>query len=230
MDMGNAKKKKSHSISSEKLTKGEDVTAIINCTYGYTAPIGQLNIETHFEEIIALTGQNGSGKSTVLQTIAGELHPLTGEVLIATNSTRRGDQRYMSPSTPDGSGLVNLVSGPEFLPDLTLREHLYLIMQANSIDESSAETLLSPWKITELLDYLPGKLSSGQRQRANIALQLLNDRIILALDEPERHLDKDWIETLGQELVKYSKRSKSVILATHSPYLTDIATRKIQLK
>lgn len=228
--MEDSKNNTQRNIPRKKTTIREDVTAIINCTYGYTTPLGELNFEAHFGDIIALTGQNGSGKPTVLQTIAGELHPLAGEILVAANAGRPGVQGYVSPSTPDGSGLVNLVSGPEFLPDLTLREHLYLIMQANSIDETSVETLLSPWKITELLDYLPGKLSSGQRQRANIALQLLNDRVILALDEPERHLDKDWIETLGQQLVKYSKKSKTIILATHSPYLTDIATRKIQLK
>lgn len=89
----------------------EIVILSVNCTYGRGAALGRMRRDFHPRTLSALAGPNGCGKTTLLATIAGEIAPLDGEVLVGNAATRTGTTG------------VALVAEPVFLPDLTVGEH-----------------------------------------------------------------------------------------------------------
>lgn len=170
----------------------------VNCAYGHDAELGSVSREFHPGELCALTGPNGCGKSTLLSTIAGELSPLRGEVLLGETSTSSGTTG------------VALIAEPVFLPDLTVGEHLDLA----GIDRDEA---VEEWALHNLVAAPLWALSSGQRQRAYLGAQLGVRAPALLIDEPERHLDEDWTDFLIARLQDVAREGACVLVATHSP-------------
>lgn len=195
----------------------------MSCTFGYRDIVGTVDTTVSPGRIIAVTGSNGAGKSTLVDTVAGELEPLDGTVRVHTAD---GD---VDPASPAGAGSVLHISEPSFFPDLTIGEHVSLM--AHHVGRSEDEFLVdvARWEITQLLDSLPSRLSSGQRQRAYLGLQLAQRTAVTTLDEPERHLDAAWIEEVCRRLKERSEDGSAVIVATHAPQIADIADRVIAL-
>jgi len=77
--------------------------------------------------------------------------------------------------------------------------------------------VIDRWALTELLDAPPSWLSSGQRQRVFLACQLPAAADVIVIDEPERHLDADWVDVLCAELVTLADDGAVIVVATHSP-------------
>ncbi|KQB87472.1 SkfA peptide export ATP-binding protein SkfE [Corynebacterium lowii] len=176
----------------------ENVTLNVNCTYGHGEPLGSLRYQFHPGTMYALTGPNGSGKSTLLATIAGELAPLDGEVL------------YDATPTSTGTTGVSLIAESVFFPDLTVGEHLDLL-------KLRRENIVEPWALSNILNAPLWALSSGQRQRAYLGMQLGAHAEVLLIDEPERHLDSDWTDFLIEHLRYLGEQGVCVLVATHSP-------------
>lgn len=162
----------------------------VDCTYGHDLPLGHLTREFG-PGLHGLAGPNGAGKSSLLSTIAGEIDPLSGTV------------------SPDSPGAVTRIAEPAFYPDLTVGEHLTLM--------GTTAEVIDRWALTELLDAPPSWLSSGQRQRVFLASQLPAAADVIVIDEPERHLDADWVDVLCAELVTLADDGAVVVVATHSP-------------
>ena len=162
-------------------------------------------IEYTFEPgvMYALAGRNGAGKSTLLLTLAGELEPVSGEVTFGGTP----------PGDVTNAGNIVRVSDPIFLPDLSLGEHIELMQRKTKLDLSDA---LATWQLAELLPLPPAQLSSGQRQRAFLAIQLYLPTQVLLMDEPERYLDTHWQQCLTAELRKLAGAGRIVVVATHS--------------
>ena len=162
-------------------------------------------IEYTFEPgvMYALAGRNGAGKSTLLLTLAGELEPVSGEVTFGGTP----------PGDVTNAGNIVRVSDPIFLPDLSLGEHIELMQRKTKVDLSDA---LTTWQLEELLPLPPAQLSSGQRQRAFLAIQLYLPTQVLLMDEPERYLDTNWQQCLTTELRNLASVGRIVVVATHS--------------
>lgn len=208
------------------LSPGSAPSLSIDCGFGHTGEVGHLAADIHPGEIVVLTGENGAGKSTLIDTVAGELAPVTGTVRV-----RHGQSGVLlDPTTPDAAGQVTRIADPAFLPDLTLGEHLDLMALRTGvgIDELLDRTL--PWRLDDLPDTLPSRLSSGQRQRANLGIQLAVASGVVALDEPERHLDADWTRVLCDRLRTLAQDGAAVVVASHSPVVVAAADRTIHLQ
>lgn len=208
----------------------------IDCSFGHSGEIGHLTTDVLPGEIVVLTGENGAGKSTLIDTLAGELEPVDGTVRVRGGTTDRpgsGDTPVgvlLDPATPDAAGAVTRIADPAFLPDLTLGEHLDLLALRAGI---SVDTLLDralPWQLEALPDTLPTRLSSGQRQRASLGLQLSVASPVTVLDEPERHLDAAWTQVLCGQLRSFADSGAAVVVASHAPALVAVADREIRLQ
>ncbi|MDU0479703.1 ATP-binding cassette domain-containing protein [Staphylococcus chromogenes] len=173
------------------------------CSYGHHLPLGDIDQQFFPGHMYALSGPNGSGKSTLLLTLAGELEPVEGEVTCA-----------------EGAKVIR-IGDPVFYPDLNVREHFELL----KLDTSKLE---EEWVLEDLLDHPPIWLSSGQRQRVFLASQLGLEADVLLIDEPERHLDSDWIDFLIEQLRGKTSRA-AVIVATHNQAVLDACDQVIQL-
>jgi ABC-2 type transport system ATP-binding protein len=201
----------------------------IDCTFGHTGEIGRLTTTVRAAELVVLTGANGAGKSTLVDTLAGELATRSGTVLVSD----RESGVPLDPATPAAAGTVVRIADPAFLPDLTVGEHVRLLARQAGTTQDALLADSAAWQVWDLPDTLPARLSSGQRQRAHLGLQLAvaaaTGAPVLVLDEPERHLDAAWVRVLCAELRRAGDRGAAVVVASHSPEVTDVADRVIGL-
>lgn len=155
--------------------------------------------------VTALVGPNGAGKSTLLRCLAGATPVDAGEILL--------DGAVCDPTTTEHWRVVlGVLDDHAWLPGLTLRDHLALVGDA-------VDPVLERVGLAGFGDRRPGSLSSGQRQRAALALALVRPWRVLLLDEPERHLDESGVDLLIDLMDGW--RERTVVFATHSGELVE---------
>ncbi|KQQ19366.1 hypothetical protein ASF48_15730 [Rathayibacter sp. Leaf299] len=188
--------------------------------------LAPLSLEVEPGEVVAVTGPNGSGKTTLLRVIAGLTAPTAGTVEVAGAPV---DER----SREHRRRVAALVGTPPLERDLTLEEHLAMV--ALSWGATLAEARegavqgLDSLGLLALARRFPHELSSGQTQLVSLALVLARPSEVLLLDEPEQRLDVDRVP-LAVEVLREAARDRAVLIATHSPLVTDgLATRELRL-
>jgi ATP-binding cassette subfamily F protein uup len=169
-------------------------------------------------ERLGLIGRNGTGKSTLLGVLAGEIRLDDGEL------QRREDLR-----------LALVEQEPQLPLGETLRDSLLLRAKASAVGsdeapvderehwrlESRLEEFLHRFGLTGVTS--PASCSGGERKRAALALALALQPELLLLDEPTNHLDIEGIERLEELLLKVN----SVIVITHDRAFLDRVTSRI---
>lgn len=171
-------------------------------------------ISFHVEEgeVYGLLGPNGAGKTTTLRMILGLLHPTSGDA-------RVGD--FHSTDSPDEvKRRVGLVSASAGLYQwLSPREVLLFFGDLYGVDPAVAEERFE--KLAKLLrfekfqDRRCSTLSTGQKQRVNLARALIHDPPVMLLDEPTRGLDVVGRQTIFNYIDLLRDQRKAVIICTH---------------
>lgn len=173
-----------------------------------------LSMEVAPGEVLALLGQNGSGKSTTLKLIATVLLPDRGRVLVH-GADSRGDANQIRRQV----GFA-LASERSFYPRLTVRENLDFFAALEDVPHRERALRLNA--ILRDLDLEPHagkqvmKLSSGLYQRLGIARALIKQPRVLLLDEPSRSLDPAAAHRLWTLVRKLADAGIAIVLATHN--------------
>ncbi|GII82609.1 ABC transporter ATP-binding protein [Sphaerisporangium siamense] len=173
-------------------------------------------------EIVAITGQNGVGKSTLLRCLAGLLSPAAGELTVIDGP----------PSDEPGfwRDVALVADEPAWYPGLTVREHLDLMAAVHRPPRLAPERALELFDLAGRADMAPLRLSTGQRQRLSLAMALVRPSRILLLDEPERGLDAEFRVRLGEILSEYAAAGGTVVMATHDLRLAQVpGARRVDL-
>ncbi len=190
-------------------------------TNGVTA-VRELSLSVTRGEFVVITGRSGSGKTTVLNLIAGLTRPTAGCV------EHDGVDLWSLPDRQQ-SALRNCRIGfvfqfPSLLPSLTTLENVLLpvIFRAapdrNEVTERAVK-LLEMIGLADKLAALPRQLSAGQQQRVVIARSLINEPEILIADEPTSNLDDQTEREIMASFEKtHSLRGVTVVMVTHSRY------------
>jgi len=152
----------------------------------------QFTLDATFESnarITGLIGASGSGKSSLIQMIAGLLRPTSGRIQIGPDVVLDTAARINSPSHRRGTGLV--FQDAQLFPHLTVRQNLtygarFARFPNAAITFDAVTTVLG---IGRLADRAPSTLSGGERQRVAIGRALLASPKILLMDEPLASLD-----------------------------------------
>src|SRR5687768_14275012 len=160
---------------------------------GFLTAVNDLSFSVEPGEVYGLLGPNGAGKTTTLRMILGLLTPTSGFAAIAG---------FRSSEHPDEVkrrvGLVSSSAG--VYPWLTVRETLLFFADLYGIPPRNAgrevARLGGLFGLTELLDRRSATLSTGQRQRLNLARALIHAPPVVLLDEPTLGLD-----VLGSQVV-----------------------------
>ncbi|WP_145044457.1 MULTISPECIES: ABC transporter ATP-binding protein [Paenibacillus] len=166
-------------------------TSKLDIAYEERLIVEDLNIQIPQGKITALVGANGSGKSTILKTMARIMNPKAGNVLLDGKSIHKQSTREVAkqlailpqnPTAPEGLTVTELVSYGRFP-----YQKGFGSMRAE--DKRMIEWAISVTGMTEFHDRPIDQLSGGQRQRAWIAMALAQETDILFLDEPTTFLD-----------------------------------------
>lgn len=152
-------------------------------------------------EVVALSGPNGGGKTTLLRLIAGGLAPLAGKV-----ERKPGRIAYL-PQNPTA-----LLHRP------TLRSEVSLTLRRAG-EPDRPETVLRALGLLHVAGRYPRDLSCGERQRAALAAVLAGDPRLVLLDEPTRGMDVDARNALVGMIAALRDGGSSIVLATHDAAL-----------
>lgn len=182
---------------------------------GYSAPVvTSIDAELNSGDFVCLVGRNGTGKSTLLKTIAGLQPPLQGQILVNGASFSRAHLPHI--------GIV-LTQAPQ-LNNTTVFElvsygriqHQNLFASLSAEDIGAIEEAISTVGIQDLKDRKLDQLSDGEKQKAMIARALAQGTDVLLLDEPSAFLDYISRRELMHLLrVLAHQENKIILLSTH---------------
>ena len=179
---------------------------------GEVLAVHDLSFNTVAGEVYGLLGPNGAGKTTTLRMLLGLLRPTSGRACIA------GHDSSIEPN--EVKRRVGLVSASVGLyQHLTVREMLLYFADLYAVPPAAAqqelERLTSLFGLGEFLDRRCGTLSTGQKQRANLARALIHRPPVLLLDEPTLGLDILGTQVVVEFIAHVRAEGKAVILTTH---------------
>ena len=162
-----------------------------------------MNLQVNSGEILVLMGENGSGKSTVLNNIAGLLTPDTGSITLSGRQLFDSMNGINLPVEDRNIGYV--LQKPVVFPHLTVRENIAYGLKTRYKAKDLVETGVNYWmmvmNIKELARVKAGNLSGGQKQKVALARAFAIEPDLLMLDEPFAALDTESRQTV-QEVVR----------------------------
>jgi multiple sugar transport system ATP-binding protein len=177
-----------------------------------TPAVDQLNLAVRDGEFAALLGPSGCGKSTTLRMIAGLESITAGEIRIG--------QKLVNELHPKDRGVGLAFENYALYPPLKVRDNLAFNLRAHGLGAKEitrrVDEIARTLQIQELLDLKPAALSSGQKQRVNMARAMVRRPSVLLLDEPLSHLDARLRVELRTEIKRlHAEQRFTTIIVTH---------------
>jgi cell division transport system ATP-binding protein len=180
--------------------------------------LSDVNFTVEKGEFIYIIGKVGSGKSSLIKTIIGEIELKEGEGRVAEFDLRKL-KRNQIPFLRRKIG--NVFQDFQLLTDRSIFDNLQFVLRAtgwkNKVEiEQRIKDALEKVGLQHKEYKMPHQLSGGEQQRVVIARALLNDPEIILADEPTGNLDPETSEEIMRLLHDISKTGRAVIMATHN--------------
>jgi ABC-2 type transport system ATP-binding protein/sodium transport system ATP-binding protein len=179
---------------------------------GQVVAVKSLSFSVMEGEVYGLLGPNGAGKTTTLRMLLGLLTPTSGEARVGGMASNQAPDEVKRRV-----GLVSSSAG--LYLSLTVREMLLFFadLYAVPLEEAKGELerLASLLGFAELLERRCGTLSTGQKQRVNLARALIHRPDVMLLDEPTLGLDVVGTQVVTEYIEHLRAEGKAVILTTH---------------
>ena len=190
------------------------------------------NLQVGRGEFVAISGQSGSGKSTVLNLLGGLDRPSTGEVWVDGQAVHALPERELARWRGRSVGIVFQFF--QLMPSLSAVENVMLPMDLAGRwpareRRSRALSLLARLGIAEQADKLPSAMSGGQQQRVAVARALANAPALLLADEPTGNLDTRNAAALLDLLDELVAEGQTLVMVTHDPAVLRRAHRTVVL-
>ncbi len=179
--------------------------------------LSHVNLEVKHGEFIYIIGKTGSGKSSFMKTLYGDL-PLTegeGHIVDFDLATlKENDIPYLRRKI----GIV--FQDFKLLPDRTVNDNMLFVLKATGWTdkegmERKIDEVLDKVGMKEFTQKMPHQLSGGEQQRVAIARALLNDPEFILADEPTGNLDPQTSSEVLEVLRNINALGKTIIMATH---------------
>jgi putative ABC transport system ATP-binding protein len=184
-------------------------------------------------EIVLIMGPSGSGKTTLLTMLGALLKPSQGEIQLNGDMISALAENRLPDIRLRQFGFIfqdfNLLSA------LTALENVAIVAELagskNGAARKKATELLSGLGLAERLNFLPEKLSGGEKQRVAIARALVNAPTLILADEPTANLDSK----IGHEIMRLlraiaKEQGRSVVIVSHDQRIKEIADRVLWLE
>jgi cell division transport system ATP-binding protein len=179
--------------------------------------LSQVNVEVNHGEFIYIIGKTGTGKSSFMKTLYGDLPLTEGEGHVVEYDLATLEEKDI-PYLRRKIGIV--FQDFKLLPDRSVSDNMLFVLKATGW----TDTTEMQNKIDEVLDKvgmkgfatkMPHQLSGGEQQRVAIARALLNDPELILADEPTGNLDPQTSAEVLDVLKNINANGKTIIMATH---------------
>ena len=189
-----------------------------------------INFEIKKNERVAIIGESGSGKTSLLMLMSGLETPTNGSIVFnGEDLSEISDKRR----TEIRKKKIGLIFQQFFLiPNYTALENVMFPMQINEIknEKEKAISILEDFGLIHRKNNLPSELSGGEQQRVAIARAISFDPEIVLADEPTGNLDRRNTEIVSDLLLEYSRKKKiCLILVTHNMNLARKCDRVMKM-
>ena len=189
----------------------------VNIFQSGTKIIADVNLNVNPGEFIYIIGKTGSGKSSFMKTLYGDLQLTDGEGTIVDfdlNGLQDKDIPYLRRKI----GMV--FQDFKLLPDRTVANNLLFVLKATGwVDaiemDKKVDEVLQKVGMNSMANKMPHQLSGGEQQCVAIARALLNDPELILADEPTGNLDPQTSGEILEVLKKINEQGKTIIMATH---------------
>jgi cell division transport system ATP-binding protein len=183
--------------------------------------LSNVNLHINPGEFVFLIGQTGSGKSSLLKIIYGDLHISNGNGLVAGFDLKKLTEKDI-PFLRRKLGIV--FQDFQLLTDRTIEQNLEFVMKATGWKDPKliSERILDVLEKVGLrskIKKMPHELSGGEQQRVVIARALLNDPELILADEPTGNLDPETSEEIVALLKMISQSGTAVLMASHDYHI-----------
>lgn len=195
-----------------------------NVWYGAIHAIKNVSFEVNEDEIVALIGANGAGKSTTLKTISGLLRSKTGSIKF------RGEDIAHTPADKlVAKGLAQVPEGRRVFLEMSVEENLEMgaYTQPKSTIAPGLERVYEQFpRLKERRRQVAGTLSGGEQQMLAMGRALMSNPKLLMLDEPSMGLAPILIEQIFQIIEDLHKAGTTILLVEQNAQMAlSIATR-----
>ncbi len=188
-----------------------DVTAL-SIVRGERALFAELAFALHAGEVVALTGANGAGKTSLLRAVTGLIRPEAGAVAF-----HDGDGNAIDPDAARAHE-VHLLGHLDGLKGArTVRQELIFQSQWLGHTHDGIVHAVEVLGLEPLLDLEVRKLSAGQRRRLALARLIGSPRALWLLDEPLSPLDSRWRDAFGWIMQRHLDTGGLILAAVHDP-------------
>jgi lipoprotein-releasing system ATP-binding protein len=199
---------------------------------GHLEVLTGADVEVRAGELVAVVGESGTGKSTLLHLLGALDRPTAGTVVYDGEDVFSKGDEALAAFRNRAVGFV--FQFHHLLPEFTALENAAMpaLIAGGSLDAAAprARGLLESLGLGGRLDHRPGQLSGGEQQRVAVARALMNRPGLVLMDEPSGNLDTRTAETLHDELVRLSRTSEQAfVVVTHNPALAALADRVLRL-
>lgn len=186
------------------------------------------DIKLKSNENLLVLGNSGIGKSTLLHNLAGILRPKSGSIKIFDQDISKLSELELDKFRGQNIGIIFQRS--HFVNSLTVGENLELAQFLGRNKKGNIKETLNNLKILDKINKKPKELSQGERQRASIALAIINSPKLILADEPTSSLDdtncSNVIKILKEQALKYQAQ---LIVITHDSRLKKHFKKSISL-
>jgi len=193
-----------------------------------------VSLEVPNGEFLALLGASGSGKSSLLNLLAGLDHATSGAVYVLGKELGRMDSQELSRHRNQTIGMV--FQSFNLLPRMTVLENVELPLRLAEVPRAErperVQRALNQVGLAARLNHRPGELSGGEQQRVAIARALVNNPRVLLADEPTGNLDSRTGEEILHLITAVNKPADgaapmTVVMVTHERALAERYANRI---
>ena len=191
----------------------------IDVYYGNLQVLWDISLVVNSGEIVAIAGANGAGKTSLLKTISGVLHPAQGSIEFAGR-----DITKMNASDIVGQGISQIPEGRRLFPEMTVEQNLF-IGSYNRIARARRDQNLT--RVYDLFPILKERkkqlaktLSGGQQQMVAIGRGLMANPRLMIIDEISLNLNPLIVKELFQALHEIRNRGITILLVEQNVWQT----------
>jgi len=183
----------------------------INVFYGIAQALWDVSFNVNEKEIVALVGANAAGKTTILNTISGLLHPASGTVEFLDRKISALPAYHIVEA-----GISHIPEGRKLFPDMTVRENLEMGSYVGKVWRKKEETIEQVYQLFPILKERAGQLartlSGGEQQMLAIGRGLMSKPKLCLFDEPSQGLSPILVKELFNVIKMLREQGTTIFL------------------